>query len=81
MRTGIYIGVVLRGDGNRAERLSTELRGYILKVRIGWQDWSTANHGLWWISFLGSMLGHGYAKQHAAPAKHMLGAGLARAPS
>jgi hypothetical protein len=28
-----------------------------------------------------AMLGHGYAKQHAAPAKHMLGAGLARAPS
>jgi hypothetical protein len=27
------------------------------------------------------VLGHGYAKQHAAPAKHMLGAGLARAPS
>jgi hypothetical protein len=27
------------------------------------------------------LLGHGYAKQHAAPAKHMLGAGLARVPS
>jgi hypothetical protein len=31
------------------------------------------------VAFL--LLGHGYAKQHAAPAKHMLGAGLTRAPS
>jgi hypothetical protein len=29
----------------------------------------------------GYSLGHAYGKQHAAPAKHMLGAGLGGAPS
>ena len=33
IRTGIYIGVVLRGGKNGGKRLSIELRGCVLKVR------------------------------------------------
>ena len=42
------------GGENGGERLSTELRGCVLKVRMRWQDSLTGDHGLWWMSFSGS---------------------------